>query len=412
MFAAVLLAACASTRTVLANPQGCIGPENKTQIRFGGTWSDEEIQWYVNSMQTTGVKADKWYKGKPHVKRCPLKQTSALKTILGRSGPLLSEYLDMRLGKLHKTEPVVVSVAENLKKLPEDSKMLAFNFVCGMARIGLAGRLVLLVVDEDSLAIFRKQARVLGDVTLLYHEEFHKLGHAIARRSAIPDSSSANRILKMLVPLLLLERGYTVILADLDEYWVASPLRYLRSLHVDMASMADICRSEINAGFVYFRPSKQTLKVLQTALSLRKELPRHILSQRTINDQFLLNCANAYILAEGGFKSWLLPVNSFSFRTLGFVNRKCRAEDNITFSADDAAPPFVFHISTGLHFDATSSPIIPMLKRLNFWDLARDGLSCISAPRGSAADQRRAAQAGYDSCRTVIHEGCQPSMCK
>merc|ERR1719161_2161902 len=134
----------------------------------------------------------------------------------------------------------------------------------------------------------------------------------------------------MILPLLLLERQHSVILTDVDAYWVRDPTSYLEALAADkgveLAMMQGFCNNAFNSGFMYYRagpdPAKGVRGMLRTALGMKKWRNQggHM---DTDNDQFVLNCAWTHMALHEDLNYWILPRHSFTFGSLGFVNFKC-----------------------------------------------------------------------------------------
>jgi hypothetical protein len=216
---------------------------------------------------------------------------------------------------------------------------------------------------------------------------------------------------KLVLPLMLLEAGYPVILTDIDTYWVREPTSYLTSLGVDFAAMNDNCPNTLNSGFVYYSGSAKSKRVLQNSL-FHKEVKNNRYSLFSDNDQYLLNCGHAYAFAYEGLKSMMLPRPGFQFggQVEGFVNFKCASTASQSLLTDKntsaAMLPYVFH-TTGTS-GGTVIDTVKMLKAVGFWDVKTTGQGfCVDGVRESSAkSQQTAKQMGQEACKTRWHPRC------
>jgi hypothetical protein len=375
------------------------------------------------------------------IPRCPqIEQNSAklLNTsasLLGDDAASVHTYLDRMLAGLDRTTPLIVAVIEKFnffdrdheyekpsglsKRTPQEedterkrtweaqTSKLSLNFLCGMRRLQLESRFLIFALDEEthqSLGAMGTTAKVLSHPGL-------NLAAEKAANNTNTFSSGKNRVAKLFLPLLLLERGFSLILTDIDTYWVRDPTPHLLSLNVDLAAGLDGCVNTLNSGFIYYSSGEGPKKILRAALNMRK-WQEGDLKVSADNDQYLFNCAHARVFSAGGVHSWTLPRPSFQFgrARAGFVNLYCgesRGDDRPKELSKEL--PFVFHAS------GASGPAVlettNMLQTVGFWDIDETGVRgpsvCVAGVRGDT-DRAHidALKAGQDSCQKAWHKRC------
>jgi hypothetical protein len=409
---------------------GCWGTRNDTRLLEGGPLDLEETRTMIEStaLSIWDRKNSKLLSQSDalamKIPRCPrydidaLVQTAASHALLGGDAAAVNAYLDHQLAGLDRKEPLIVAVMEffqlpetisaHADKGPETVSRaeLCLNFLCGMRRLGLDKRLLVWAMDKqsnESLASF-------GGLRVLHHDG---LRSAASRASNFTEVHYDNRIAKLILPLLLLERGFPVLLTDIDSYWVKDPMPYLLNLGVDFAAQSDNCPNTLNSGFVFYSGSRKSRQVLELALSQPKfRNAAHELASD--NDQYLLNCAHGYAFVHEGLRSTVLPRTTFTFGTQveGFMNFGCDGR-TVKVRAEEKYLPYVWHTSGASGGDALIG-LTQMLKTVGFWDVkptsakgAAQGY-CLDGRRDSPKEtQTQAKQAGLDSCRKAWHPRCQ-----
>jgi hypothetical protein len=422
---------------------GCWGKTNDTRLLKGGTLDLEETR---NMLETSFARAV-WNKKTQtsestsdalamKIPRCPRLDATALienpvsRTLLSEDASSVNAYLDTQLSGLDKAEPPIVASMENFE-LPDrisdtadgGKESLAsrkgraeffLNFLCGMQRLGLDRRLVIFALDSLTN---QSLVELGGSYRVLHH---HGLFRAAERAAQSTRILYNNRLAKLVLPLLLQERGFPVILTDVDTYWVRDPTPYLLNLGVDFAAQSDMCANTLNSGFLYYSASPKSIQMLQLALSAKRfENETHRVD--TDNDQYLLNCAHAHALVHEGLRSTILPRPLFTFGTPeeGFMNFNCKAQASNAIPENmlaDHTLPYLWHTS-GTSCQECVSKLTQVFKTVGFWDVkptsaassAKQGY-CLDGPRGtSQLSQTRAKHAGQDSCRTAWHPWCRCS---
>jgi hypothetical protein len=386
------------TDSFLGGPEGCPAVKiNDTALKVGGYMTHVQADILANSIQKRAIDRADYAPKDYQVPRCPKTPVPNWQNILGEKTTSLFEYIDSRLSSLEKNVPIVVSILQGLSQLSKGSLDQTFSFACGMRRLSMDKTFVIVAGDADTLEMFQKKKHLMGDAHVLYHESFLPFAAKTAQEAGIVGPS---KIMKLLVPAMLVDRGFDVLLSDVDVHFVVNPLNYLRALDADIAVMRGGCYSQPNTGFLYFRSTSNTKDILRTSLAIRKHNPAGI-TQRTDNDQWLLTCAATQAAYEGRGNVWFLPTYEFALGPFGFVNWKCHAAGE--FRADDSKRPIVWHKLTGTRFQIKNTDVF---EKLGMWDLGNDGDSCKEGLRGTPDDQILAAQRGFNSCRSIQHSGC------
>eukprot|EP00747_Dinoflagellata_sp_TGD_P145524 gnl/TRDRNA2_/TRDRNA2_176592_c0_seq8.p1 gnl/TRDRNA2_/TRDRNA2_176592_c0~~gnl/TRDRNA2_/TRDRNA2_176592_c0_seq8.p1 ORF type:complete len:575 (-),score=21.79 gnl/TRDRNA2_/TRDRNA2_176592_c0_seq8:144-1826(-) len=300
----------------------------------------------------------------------------------------VQEYLRGALHGIDGTNPVIAAVGQQLA----DVQHLQFsNFICGMQRLGLSSRLVVLAMSAPSEVATRERHNHTG-LRVLYHPKLIKL---IEQVSAHTNVSPPNRIARLVLADMLLSIDREVLISDVDTYWFRDPSAYLQGLTtpsgmpIDFAAMMDQCWLTVNSGFVYYRPTQSAKNLLRTTLSTQKwtDASRG-LSIDSDNDQYLLNCGFARA-AVSGLSYRLLPKASFAFGLAPRGSNKCHNK-TISEGKVRGPSPMVWHTS-GYSTPAGLKEALDTFAALGWIDLdARRG-ECLTGRRGSQADVDRAA---------------------
>merc|ERR1712232_664101 len=96
---------------------------------------------------------------------------------------------------------------------------------------------------------------------------------------------------------------------------------------VEFLAMGDNCVSDLNSGFLYYRPTNKTIEMLDISLAT---IADHSFSHD--NDQYLLNCGFNHVALEG-LKYRILPRKQFIFGVPAATSRICgKTSDNNWFS--------------------------------------------------------------------------------
>jgi hypothetical protein len=279
-----------------------------------------------------------------------------------------------------------------------------------MRRLGLDKRLVIFALDSTTRASL---ASFAGSPRVLHHPG---LARTASRASQSTGIIYDNRMAKLVLPLLLLKRGFQVILTDIDSYWVRDPTPYLLTLGVDLAAQSDVCHNTLNSGFVYYSGSEKSQQVLELALSAKRfGNATHVMASDT--DQYLFNCAHGHLFVHNGLHSTILPRPSFQFsmQSEGFVNFKCASQASSQETTADDKLPYLWH-TAGTSCQTCVIDMAQTLKTVGFWDVkptsaaapGTQGDYCLDGVRDSSEKgQLLAKQLGLDSCRTQWHPGCQ-----
>jgi hypothetical protein len=425
------MVADSSTKDIL----GCWGTTNNTRLLHGGPLDLQETETMLESPASAikDLKSRQYLSQEDalamKIPRCPhynynytaLIDTHYSKALFAESMATdANAYLDAQLKGMDETKPVIVAVIEGFE-LPEEidgfqsdirtnRSELCLNFICGLRRLGLDSQLVIYAVDNVTSV---KLASLVGQGRVLHHPG---LVAAVSRASEQTEVWVQNRMAKLVIPLMLLERGYPVILTDIDSYWVRDPTPYLLSLGVDFAAQSDACANTLNSGFVYYSASPKNRLVLNLALMTKKWTNgTHRIGGD--NDQYLLNCAHGHAFAYEGLRSTILPRPAFMFgvQSEGFVNFECDGKAGVptTDNSNELMLPYVWHTS-GTGYE-TVLETNQMLKTVGFWDVRRNLSSgrsagqgyCLDGARGtSEQSQEDARLIGADSCRKAWHPRC------
>jgi hypothetical protein len=422
--AAPSVVADSSTEDIL----GCWGTTNNTRLLHGGPLDLQETKTMLESSAQAILVSGQMFPMSHEdalalkIPRCPHYDYDSTALIDTQNSQALFDenvatdtnaYLDAQLKGMDKTKPVIVGVIEGFDPDTRTSMSeLSLNFICGLRRLGLDSRLVIYAVDNVTSV---KLASLVGQGRVLHHPGIKA---AVSLASNQTQVWLDNRIAKLVLPLMLLERGYSVILSDIDTYWVRDPTPYLLSLGVDFAAQSDVCCNTLNSGFVYYSASPKSRLVLNLALMTKKwQNGTHHLNAD--NDQYLLNCAHGQAFAYEGLRSTLLPRPGFAFGAMdGFVNFHCDGKAGVptTDKSGELLLPYLWHTAgtSGEEAEDTTR----MLKTVGFWDLRRDlnvsaGLSagqgyCLDGARGtSEQSQEDARLIGAASCRKAWHPRCR-----
>merc|ERR1719382_802254 len=128
----------------------------------------------------------------------------------------------------------------------------------------------------------------------------------------------------------MLNFGRDLLLTDIDVYFARDPVPRLHEVAqhegLEFAAMADLCWLEVNSGFLYYRNTKNTKRMLEIALTTRKDNDE--IWNCTDNDQYLLNCAFVHAAVDG-LKYRVLPRSNFVFgkSPIPFAN-SCRTSQD------------------------------------------------------------------------------------
>lgn len=385
------------------NPAGCNQRGTNASIEsLGGVYPLEEFK---NMLETR--KGTIWYNKsksrelseKLSVPWCPKPLADSP---FNKGDDETFHYLEEELAGVVKSEPLIVIVVELHRSL-DYHLMQTSNFICGMKRLGIADNIAAFPLEEATAAILREQ---FPDLRLLWHPSMTRTIAHIAQRVNV---DVQNRVAKLVVASMLVEKGYEVILSDLDMYWSQNPAGYLRSLKtpsgalVEFAAMQDVCWLELNSGFLYYRSTENTKSLLRSALStVRFEtsvngLDAQILSD---NDQYLLNCALARS-ALVGMNYAIVPRSSFLFGGL-----RCRSAPR-----PDVQAPLVWHTAG---FSTAYEGELDLFAAAGLLDLDPGSGRCLEAARGAAADLSRFNDTWSRMCLTgpeglvgaACHGGC------
>jgi hypothetical protein len=374
----------ASNLDVDANPAGCNPSGTKASIEeLGGVYPLEEFKHMLETRKGTI-----WYNNskspelseKLNVPWCPTPLTDSP---FDKGDDETFHLLERELAGVAKSDPLVVIVIQLFGR-PDSSDfhlMQTSNFMCGMKRLGIAGNVVAFPLEEATATVLKKQ---FPDLRMPWHPSLtHTIAH-IAKRTNI--GYQQNRIAKLVVASMLVEKGYEVILSDLDMYWSQNPAGYLRSLKtpsgtaVEFAAMRDVCWLELNSGFLYYRSTENTKSLLRNALSTVKfETSVNGLGATIVsdNDQYLLNCALARSALDG-LNYAILPRASFLF---GRTPLRCRPAPPPNVQA-----PLVWHTAG---FTGRYESEFDMFAAAGILDLDPGSGRCLEAVRGAAADLSR-----------------------
>merc|ERR1712136_260107 len=135
------------------------------------------------------------------------------------------------------------------------------------------------------------------EVRVLWHAGLVEIVAQAGRRTNIPP----NRVRRLVIANLLVHLDRQVIVADVDEYWLHDPTRYLQSLRtegrqVEFAAQNNSGKDVVNSGFLLHRPTPKTKELLRMAWMAKigtwHTLPDgRKLWNRADSGQLLLNCA-------------------------------------------------------------------------------------------------------------------------
>ena len=106
--------------------------------------------------------------------------------------------------------------------------MQATNFLCGFHRLNIANQLMIFALSENS-ATQDLLHRRHPELRVLWHAGLVEIVAQAGRRANIPP----NRVCKLVIANLLVHLDRQVIVADVDEYWLHDPTRYLPSLRTE-----------------------------------------------------------------------------------------------------------------------------------------------------------------------------------
>ena len=114
--------------------------------------------------------------------------------------------------------------------------------------------------------------------------------------------------------------GLHVLHSDIDIYYMKNPFDYLKTLDCDIATLVD--DNNMNAGFVYVKPTPNGIGTYKKMRSLAEAQPR-------LNDQEQLNAAINDLRRTAGLKHIALPTDQFLCGRFYFEHgRRTFAADN------------------------------------------------------------------------------------
>lgn len=396
----------------VANPAGCANVNSKERSldRLQGVYPVEDFQTMLShefADRTGGRCQEKIRK----VRWCP---APTQEPYLGRHSKTFQALKPYLAGALEGTDaslPLTVAVLD-LKSvagsLANSSKAVqVLNFICGWERLGLL---------EGRSAIFAT-TKVLADelrglnprLRVLYHPHMWDAVSLISQKTGL---HYANRVWKMAVAKLLLNLGRDVLLTDMDVYSVRDPAPMLHEAALreglEFAAMQDCCWLELNSGFLYYRNTRRTARMLEISLTTWREPS---LRGCADNDQYLLNCGFARAAADG-LKYRILPPTDFAFGSQPNVGGrlKCHASlqaPNVAARWLGDGLPYVWHTSG---FTGTYDREMDMLAALGGLDVDPATGRCLAGTRGSRGDATSFANTSARSCHQgsggILHAGC------
>jgi hypothetical protein len=248
--------------------------------------------------------------------RCPLKgnlnQAKELRQLVQTSkdgnGSLdIFGYARNKTAALSSDKPVVLVSLEYHQDKPQHKTQFQ-NFLCGLERLGLRNRTVVLAMNDAAAELI---ANVAPEVIMLDHKMVREQVVATGKDLNI---EYPNRIAKVFGAVVLLLMNYTVLVADTDTYWFKDPTAELMATNGGILAMQDFCPLDFNTGFIMYRPIPEVKKMFRILFSSDlKENRSDRYTHPHDNDQYLLNCAAAASALDGGVRPVFLRRNGFHF---------------------------------------------------------------------------------------------------
>jgi hypothetical protein len=241
-------------------------------------------------------------------------------------------YLRQKLGELPHDKPVVL-VSMQVSGSPQFTAGRK-NFLCGLKRVGVANRTVVIAVDE---AAEKLVAEVAPEVIVLGHPDIRRMIDETGRTLQL---NYPNRLAKVVGAAALILMNHTVLVTDTDTHWFQDPSAELMATDAEIVAMQDLCPMEFNSGTILYRPTPNVTNMFRTLFaspaqhtSVYVADPSGSGEKRRFefmhdNDQYLLNCAVAGHAMGGGLSLFFLRRSGFFFN--GKIPRAaCARQDKI-----------------------------------------------------------------------------------
>merc|ERR1712183_475035 len=112
------------------------------------------------------------------------------------------------------------------------------------ATMGIEHRVFMLAINEKAANLAKE---VLPKARVLYHSALTAMIENVGQTITV---DYPTRIAKLVGASLLVERGFKVVVSDLDMHWSRDISLDLMRLNEDVVACRDVCSDELNSGLV------------------------------------------------------------------------------------------------------------------------------------------------------------------